>query len=119
MRMRAALAVVLCFCLAAGATAAAEEIRSVPVVTQVQGAVFYRTSITLSNGNPSGHDAGGDAVLVPFAGGRDLPDDDADAQPGPGPEPGALLRRHHPGVQERGPDPGRRRRAAGSSERCS
>lgn len=27
-------------------------IRSIPVVTQVQGATFYRTSITLGNGNP-------------------------------------------------------------------
>ena len=52
MRMRAALAVSL-LVLAAGATAAADEIRSVPVVTQVQGAVFYRTSITLFNGNAS------------------------------------------------------------------
>lgn len=52
MRMRAALAVCL-LVLAAGATAVAEEVRSVAVVTQVQGAVFYRTSITLSNGNPS------------------------------------------------------------------
>jgi len=50
MRMRAALAVSL-LVLAAGATAVAEEVRSVAVVTQVQGAVFYRTSITLSNGN--------------------------------------------------------------------
>jgi len=52
MRMRAALAVSL-LVLAAGATAAADAIRSVPVVTQVQGAVFYRTSITLFNGNAS------------------------------------------------------------------
>lgn len=52
MRMRAALAVSL-LVLGAGATAAAEEIRSVAVVTQVQGAVFYRTSITISNGNPT------------------------------------------------------------------
>jgi len=52
MRMRAALAVSLLL-LTAGATAVAEEVRSVAVVTQVQGAVFYRTSITLSNGNPT------------------------------------------------------------------
>ncbi|MEX1244928.1 MAG: hypothetical protein WEB59_05905 [Thermoanaerobaculia bacterium] len=40
-----------CFVLAA--TAFALETRAVAIVTQVQGAVFYRTSITLSNGNPS------------------------------------------------------------------
>ena len=45
----AAFLVVLCV----GASAPAEEIRSVAVVTQVQGAVFYRTSITLFNGNAS------------------------------------------------------------------
>ena len=33
--------------------ARAVEIRSVPVVTQLQGVTFYRTSITLSNGNPT------------------------------------------------------------------
>lgn len=36
-----------------GGAAFAEQVRSVPIVTQVQGAVFYRTSITLSNGNPT------------------------------------------------------------------
>ncbi len=41
----------VCFVLAA--TAFAEETRAVAIVTQVQGVVFYRTSITLSNGNPS------------------------------------------------------------------
>jgi hypothetical protein len=40
-----------CFVLAA--TAFGLETRSIAIVTQVQGAVFYRTSITLSNGNPS------------------------------------------------------------------
>lgn len=38
---------------ALGSTTLGQEIRSIPIVTQVQGAVFYRTSITLSNGNPT------------------------------------------------------------------
>ncbi len=108
MRMRAALAVSLLL-LTAGATAVAEEVRSVAVVTQVQGAVFYRTSITLSNGNPTvttpvemlfsyRSPADGTFQTTTLA-----------LDPGPGPAPGALLRRHHPGVQERGAHPGRRR----------
>src|SRR5262245_11890969 len=51
MRIRAAFfpAVLLCLCIAA--TTEAEVKRNVPVVTQIQGATFYRTSITLTNGN--------------------------------------------------------------------
>ncbi len=29
----------------------ADHIKSVPIVTQVQGVMFYRTSMTISNGN--------------------------------------------------------------------
>jgi hypothetical protein len=43
------MAVVLTLCLAA--TAEAAETRNIPVVTQLQGVTFYRTSITLTNGN--------------------------------------------------------------------
>jgi hypothetical protein len=35
------------------APASAAVIRSIPVVTQVQGATFFRTSVTLGNGNPA------------------------------------------------------------------
>ena len=35
------------------APATASVVRSIPVVTQVQGATFYRTSITLGNGSPT------------------------------------------------------------------
>jgi hypothetical protein len=51
MRMRTALlpAAVLAFVFASGARA--DVTRNVPVVTQIQGATFYRTSITLTNGN--------------------------------------------------------------------
>lgn len=38
--------------LVSAAAANASVIRAVPVVTQVQGATFFRTSITLGNGNP-------------------------------------------------------------------
>jgi hypothetical protein len=51
MRIRTAsiAAVLLTLCFVA--TTEALETRNVPVVTQVQGATFYRTSITLTNGN--------------------------------------------------------------------
>ena len=52
MGKRATLAAFL-VALGVGASALADETRSVAVVTQVQGAVFYRTSITLFNGNAS------------------------------------------------------------------
>jgi hypothetical protein len=39
--------------LLAGSTLGATEIKSIPIVTQVQGATFYRTSITIANGNPA------------------------------------------------------------------
>jgi hypothetical protein len=51
MRTRAAFvtAFVVTLCLAVAAEAL--ETRNIPVVTQVQGVTFYRTSITLTNGN--------------------------------------------------------------------
>ena len=53
MRMRTALlpALVLAFAFAFASDARADVTRNVPVVTQIQGATFYRTSITLTNGN--------------------------------------------------------------------
>src|SRR5262245_31677888 len=51
MRMRSAFFTAVLLCLSIAATAEAEVTRNVPVVTQIQGATFYRTSITLTNGN--------------------------------------------------------------------
>ena len=53
MGKRAALVAAFLVVLVASVPVLGEEIRSVAVVTQVQGAVFYRTSITLFNGNAS------------------------------------------------------------------
>ncbi len=53
MKIRFAFALVIVAGVLACAAAEAAEVRSVPVVTQIQGATFYRTSITLSNGNPT------------------------------------------------------------------
>jgi len=39
--------------LVAACSLNALEIKSIPIVTQVQGATFYRTSVTISNGNPT------------------------------------------------------------------
>lgn len=50
MKMRAAFLVAILLS-ALAASAGASELRNVPVVTQIQGATFYRTSITLTNGN--------------------------------------------------------------------
>jgi hypothetical protein len=47
-RLAAACALLLFAC-----TVTAREIKSIPIVTQVQGATFYRTSVTISNGNPT------------------------------------------------------------------
>ena len=52
MRPRAILLIALLLTLLPN-LARAVEIRAVPVVTQLQGVTFYRTSITLSNGNPT------------------------------------------------------------------
>ena len=81
MRIRQAFTFAIAAAALICASAEAREIRNVPVVTQIQGVTFYRTSITISNGNPTNHDTGGNAVLVPIAGGRELSADDADAQP--------------------------------------
>src|SRR5262245_59208676 len=51
MRMRTALYPTALLCLCFAATVEAEVTRNVPVVTQIQGATFYRTSIVLTNGN--------------------------------------------------------------------
>ncbi len=51
MRMRAAFAIPFLLAACFAVPARAEEIRNIPVVTQFQGVTFYRTSITLSNGN--------------------------------------------------------------------
>jgi hypothetical protein len=51
MKIRHVAAIAGLATLFAASAASAVETRSVPVVTQVQGATFYRTSITLSNGN--------------------------------------------------------------------
>ena len=51
MRMRAASLTAVVLMLLSAAAVHASETRNVPVVTQVQGAVFYRTSITITNGN--------------------------------------------------------------------
>ena len=51
MRMRTALLPALVLAFAFASDARADVTRNVPVVTQIQGATFYRTSITLTNGN--------------------------------------------------------------------
>ena len=53
MRVPSRLAMFLAVGLALAGAASAEQTKSIPVVTQVQGATFYRTSVTISNGNPS------------------------------------------------------------------
>jgi hypothetical protein len=53
MRIRQAFAFAIAAAALICASAEAQEIRNVPVVTQIQGVTFYRTSITISNGNPT------------------------------------------------------------------
>jgi hypothetical protein len=51
MRNRHAFAFAVAAATLVCAGAEAGQIRNVPVVTQIQGAAFYRTSITISNGS--------------------------------------------------------------------
>ena len=51
--MRTALVMAVVLALGVAAAAEAAQTRNVPVVTQIQGATFYRTSITLTNGSES------------------------------------------------------------------
>jgi hypothetical protein len=53
MRIRQAFTFAVAAAALICAGAEAEQIRSVPVVTQIQGAAFYRTSITIFNGSPT------------------------------------------------------------------
>ena len=53
MRVRTAFAATVVLTLFLAVAAEAAETRNIPVVTQVQGATFYRTSVTLNNGNES------------------------------------------------------------------
>jgi hypothetical protein len=53
MRIRQAFAFAIAAAALVCAGAEATEIRNVPVVTQIQGVTFYRTSMTISNGNPT------------------------------------------------------------------
>ena len=53
MRVRQAFTFAVAAAALICASAEAVEIRNVPVVTQIQGVTFYRTSMTISNGNPT------------------------------------------------------------------
>lgn len=53
MRIRTVLGIALAAGMLAAGDAGASVVRSIPVVTQVQGATFYRTSVTISNSSPA------------------------------------------------------------------
>ena len=53
MRVPTRFASLLAVALLFSGAVLAQQTKSIPVVTQVQGATFYRTSVTISNGNPS------------------------------------------------------------------